>query len=297
MHTPATNTLLAITAAAGALLLNATTARAEIPEPDNLLYGTIMLDSQIVTAARTNVVIEARRTPDGVPIASYRMGANSQIGNFYLLRLALESVSPVAHTNASEVGNSVHIIVREGAAVRGQTTYIFPERGNVQRTDFGTPSGDSDGDGLPDAWEVANFGSLNQNPNTINANGQTTLNNFTAGSNPNDANTLFQVNISNSGSQRWFRSWPGEQMVPATKDARGTIPWNPPPIPHHGRAWQASQISLATIKRLPSKARRPARPCSIAAKSGCRVRDHAAGLAQPCPHAGEKFSCHDNPPS
>ena len=201
MHTPATNTLLAITAAAGALLLNATTARAEIPEPDNLLYGTIMLDSQIVTAARTNVVIEARRTPDGVPIASYRMGANSQIGNFYLLRLALESVSPVAHTNASEVGNSVHIIVREGAAVRGQTTYIFPERGNVQRTDFGTPSGDSDGDGLPDAWEVANFGSLNQNPNTINANGQTTLNNFTAGSNPNDANTLFQVNISNSGSQ------------------------------------------------------------------------------------------------
>lgn len=176
-------------------------ARAEISEPDNLLYGTIVLDSQIVTAARTNVVIEARRTPNGVPIASYRMGANSQIGNFYLLRLALESVTPIANTNASEVGNSVYIIVRDGAAVRGQTTYIFPERGNVQRTDFGTPSGDSDGDGLPDAWELANFGSLGQNPNTINANGQTTLSNFTMGSNPNNANTLFTVNISNSGSQ------------------------------------------------------------------------------------------------
>ena len=202
MHTRATNTLLlATTAAVSALLLSGSTARAEIPEPDNLLYGTIILDSQIVTAARTNVIIEARRTPNGIPIASYRMGANSQIGNFYLLRLALESVSPITDTNASEVGHSVYIIVRDGTAVRGQTTYTFPERGNVQRTDFGTLSGDSDGDGLPDAWEMANFGGLNQNPNTINANGQTTLNNFTAGANPNDANTLFAVNISTSGSQ------------------------------------------------------------------------------------------------
>ena len=183
------------------ILIASPAVRAEIPEPDNLLYGTIILDSQIVTAARTNVVIEARRTPDGVPIASYRMGANSQIGNFYLLRLALESLSPITDTNASEVGDSVYIIVRDGAAVRGQTSYTFPERGNVQRTDFGTSSGDTDNDGLPDAWEIANFGSLNQNPNTINANGQTTLNNFTMGANPNNNSTLFAVNISNSGSQ------------------------------------------------------------------------------------------------
>jgi hypothetical protein len=199
MHTRATNILCALTIAASAWC--SATARAEISEPDNLLYGTILLDNQIITAARTNVVIEARRTPTGPPIASYRMGANSQIGNFYLLRLALESLPPITNTNASEVGHSVYIVVRDGTAVRGQTTYTFPERGNVQRTDFGTASGDSDGDGLPDAWEIANFGSLGQNPNTINANGQTTLNNFTAGSNPNNANTLFAVNINTSGSQ------------------------------------------------------------------------------------------------
>ncbi len=175
--------------------------RAEISEPDNLLYGAIVLDGQIVTAARTNVVIEARRTPNDAPIASYRMGANSQVGNFYLLRLSLESVVPVVNTNASEVGNSVYITVRDGAAVRGQTIYTFPDRGNVQRTDFGTPSGDIDSDALPDAWEIANFGSLGQNPNTINANGQSTLSNFTMGANPNDANTLFAVAISNAGNQ------------------------------------------------------------------------------------------------
>jgi hypothetical protein len=183
-------------------LIASPAVRAEISEPDNLLYGTIILDSALITSNRTDVVIEARRTMGGTPIASYRMGANSQIGNFYLLRLALESVSPITSTNASEVGNAVFIIVRDATGVRGQTTYTFPERGNVQRTDFGTPSGgDSDGDGLPDAWEIANFGSLNQNPNTINANGQTTLNNFTMGSNPNNTSTLFAVNISKSGSQ------------------------------------------------------------------------------------------------
>jgi hypothetical protein len=184
------------------ILIYPQAARAEISEPDNLLYGTIILDSALVTSNRTDVVIEARRAMGGTPIASYRMGANSQIGNFYLLRLALESLPPITNTNASEVGHSVFIIVRDAAGVRGQTTYTFPERGNVQRTDFGTPSGgDSDTDSLPDAWEIANFGSLGQNANTINANGQTTLNNFTMGSNPNDPNTLFQVNIGNSGSQ------------------------------------------------------------------------------------------------
>jgi hypothetical protein len=202
MHTRATNILCALTTAASALLLSSATVRAEIPEPDNLIYGTIILDSALITSNRTDVVIEARRSLGGTPIASYRMGTNPRLGNFYLLRLALESVSPITGTNASEVGNAVFIIVRDATSVRGQTTYTFPERGNVQRTDFGTPSGgDSDGDGLPDAWEIANFGSLGQNPNTINANGQTTSSNFTTGSNPNNGSALFTVNISNSGGQ------------------------------------------------------------------------------------------------
>ena len=78
------------------LLLNAATAHAEISEPDNLLYGTIILDSALVTSARTDVVIEARRTMGDAPIATYRMGTNPQLGDFYLLRLTLESGSPTA---------------------------------------------------------------------------------------------------------------------------------------------------------------------------------------------------------
>jgi hypothetical protein len=183
------------------ILIAPSTVRAEISEPDNLLYGAITLDNAVVTAARTDVVIEARRTMGDAPIATYRMGTNPQLGDFYLLRLTLESGSPIADTNASQLGDSVFIVVRDATGVRGQTTYTFPERGNVRRTDFGAPAGDSDGNGLPDAWELANFGAIGQNPNHVNPNGQTTLTNFTTGANPSDSNSLFKVNINHTGSQ------------------------------------------------------------------------------------------------
>jgi len=178
-------------------------AQAEIPEPDNILYGTIVLGTNIVTAARTDVVIEARRTPAGPAIANYRMGSNPGLGSYYVLRLGVESISPVSNTNASVVGDNVFIVVRDASGVQGQTTYMFPERGNVLRVDFGTPLTDADGNGLPDAWEIANFGSTGQNPDALNLNGQTTLANFIAGSAPNNTNTLFKVNVMTSGSQKF----------------------------------------------------------------------------------------------
>lgn len=187
--------------AAIALLLSSAIARAEISEPDNLLYGTITLDGDLVTPARTDVIIEARRTMGDAPIASYRMGSDPQLGNFYLLRLSLEFTAPLTDTNASLLGDGVFIVVRDATGVRGQTTYTFPDRGHARRTDFGAPAGDSDGNGLPDAWELATFGAIGQNPDAVNANGQSTLANFTAGSNPNDPNTLFTVNINTAGSQ------------------------------------------------------------------------------------------------
>jgi len=142
-------------------------SRADISEPDNLLYGTLVLDNQIITAARTDIVIEARRSQGGVPIASYRMGADPRLGSFYRLRLNLEAAPPVTHTNTSRLGDSVFIVVRDASGIRGQTSFTFPERGNVQRVDFGAPVTDSDGNGLPDAWEIAHFGGIGQNPNPL----------------------------------------------------------------------------------------------------------------------------------
>ena len=141
-------------------VLTALPLRASIPEPDNLFYGGITLDTVPVTAARSDVVIEARRTSDGPALASYRMGSDPALGNFYFLRLPLESVAPAANPDATQVGDSVFITVLDGGGLRAQTGFVVSERGTVQRIDFGVVATDIDGNGLPDAWELYHFSGL-----------------------------------------------------------------------------------------------------------------------------------------
>ena len=172
-----------------------TVVRAEIPEPDNVLYGTIALDGAIVTAARTDVVVEARRSINGPAIASYRMGSNPQAGNFYSLRLKLESFTPLFDPASSQVGNALFIVVSDATGARAQANYTLAQRGEFLRMDFGSAIPDSDGDGLPDAWEANYFGSLNQNAGSLGANGMSALQNFIAGTNPNDPNSVFKLSI------------------------------------------------------------------------------------------------------
>lgn len=176
--------------------------RAEIPEPDNVVYGTIAIDNAAITAARTDVVVEVRRTTDSPAIASYRMGSNPQVGNFYSLRLKLESLTPVFDPTASQSGVELFIVVSDASGVRAQASYTIGERGQFERLDFGTAVSDSDGDGLPDAWEAQQFGSLSQNAGSLNANGLTALQNFVAGTNPNDPNSGFKLNIALNGNQK-----------------------------------------------------------------------------------------------
>ena len=185
---------------AALVLTGVLTARAVIPEPDNLIYGSITLSNVPITAARTDVVIEARRTTNGPAIASYRMGSNPALGDFYSLTLAMESVTPVADTNASQVGDSVFVSVLEGGSLRGQTGFLITERGIAQRMDFGSAVTDGDGDGLPDAWELFHFAGLGQSTNSISANGQTAWQNYLAGTDPNDANDGFRLSMAQSNS-------------------------------------------------------------------------------------------------
>jgi hypothetical protein len=185
-----------------ALVLHSPTARAEIPEPDNVLYGTIAIDNAAITASRTDVVVEARRQTNGPAIASYRMGSNPQLGNFYSLRLKLESLAPALDANASLTGSEVVMVVTDATGVRAQAGYTLAGRGEFQRLDFGTAVPDSDGDGLPDAWETHYFGSLNQNASSIGASGLSALQHFIAGTNPNDPNSVFKLVITNAGQAR-----------------------------------------------------------------------------------------------
>jgi hypothetical protein len=176
-------------------------AFALIPEPDNVLYGSIILDRQPVTAARTDIVVEARRLIAGPAIASYRMGSSPQAGDFYTLRLAVESLSPLSDPNASPVGEGLFIVVTDSTGLRLQTGYSVALPGTVQRLDFGESAVDADGDGMPDAWETLVLGGTALGANSLTANGQTAFHNYVAGSNPNDPNTTFQVSVSTDNLQ------------------------------------------------------------------------------------------------
>jgi len=171
------------------------TAHATIPEPDNLLYGSITLDNVPVTAARTDVVIEARRTTNGPAIASYRMGNNPALGDFYSLLIPVESLLPASNTNSSQVGDNLFITLLDGSGLRAQTSFVILERGVVQRVDFGAEVIDGDGDGLPDAWELLHYSNLTQTPDSLAANGQTAWQHYLAGTDPTDPDGGFKIHI------------------------------------------------------------------------------------------------------
>lgn len=194
-----TNTprLLALSLACGALT---TSALAELPAPDNILYGTIALGSQPVTDADTNVIVEARRTINGPAIASYQMGSDAAMGGFYRLNIKLEELDPVTESDGSLAGESLVLVIRNQNGVQMQLPYQIPERGHAQRLDFGTTVSDSDNDGLPDVYELSVFGNLNPNGTGDQDNdGVNNKDEFTAGTNPNDRNGFFHLTISRSG--------------------------------------------------------------------------------------------------
>ena len=171
----------ALHVAASAALLP---ARAEIPEPDNVIYGVITLGVTPVTAANTNVVVEARKTATGTVVASYRMGENPAYGNRYLIEIPLEAFFPLTDTNSSRVGAVVYLSVRDNSGVRDSRTLSIAQRGQVVRLDF--TELDTDGDGLPDRWEQQYFGSATgANPTAdSDGDGRSNLQEFLDGTNP-----------------------------------------------------------------------------------------------------------------
>jgi hypothetical protein len=171
-------------------------ALAGLPEPGARIYGTVALNGVVVTAADSAVVVEARKTPTGPAIASYQMGAAPGAGNFYSLLLSAEGAAPLSNTNAVLLGSTVYLVVRDGAGDRDQKTLTLGERGLSARINFG--SIDTDGDGMSDEFELANFGSITGgDPNADpDHDGRPNLREFLQGTNPNVADGRHPADIS-----------------------------------------------------------------------------------------------------
>ena len=169
-------------------------AMAGIPEPDNVVYGIIVLGTNRVTAANTDVAVEARRTLTGSAIASYQMGSDLAATDYYSLRIRLESLPPVDDPAASTTGTQIYLVVKDATGVRDQKTFAVGERGLITRLDFGDI--DLDKNGLNDEWERRNFGQTGVDPNADpDADGQSNLKEMLAGTNPLVVDTRHPADI------------------------------------------------------------------------------------------------------
>ena len=213
-----TRTLGTLALGSTLLLLPCWRCAAVVPIPDAIIYGTVAIQNRAVTnsPASTNVVIQARRISDGQIMASYAMGSSTSQGPLlYVLRIPMED-APASSTQLAQPGDLFVITVTKLGTVQFTATNLPPTSGSALRLDFGA-SVDTDGDGIPDAWELAHVGTLDSD-----GDGVPDVAEFIAGTNPNDPNEVFHLAIqrlTNGNSQVSFlaRLAQGQDYVGLTR--------------------------------------------------------------------------------
>jgi hypothetical protein len=147
----AANTMKApilILAFLGGFVLN---SGATVSGPDNIVYGTITLGGVAVTAADTNILVAARLQPNGPPIATYSMGWLPTVGNFYSLRISVETVGSVLAPNAVLSNQVIYLDVDNGTNILTQTSFTVGPPGQITLLNFGSSSSVGSSGGLAGA--------------------------------------------------------------------------------------------------------------------------------------------------
>jgi len=184
----------------GGLLLAAASSHAVVPIPEQVFYGTIAIQNRAVTnsAAGTNVVIEAYRSSDGRLMASYRMGSSTSQGRlFYVLRIPMED-APVSSLEFAAPDDTLTLVVKKLNAVQYASNNVPLVSGVASRMDFGA-SVDTDGNRVPDAWELAYFGSSgNDLERDRDRDGASDYAEYLAGTSPIDPTDCFRLTSTNA---------------------------------------------------------------------------------------------------
>lgn len=120
-------------------------AAADIREPDNVYFGSVYVNDRPLTQDDGQYAVSVRL--GNIELARYALGAVSQYGNQYVLRVPMDAVG--ARLPKTARGNDVvDFVLTDGLAevvLRNQT---LPERGALTRLDLG--GSDVDGDGFED---------------------------------------------------------------------------------------------------------------------------------------------------
>lgn len=175
--------------------------QAGLPEPDAIVYGSITVEGQPLTAADQQFRIEVRRFVTGPAVVVTTVGAEASAGDLYVVRIPIESGLPLDNPNAALVGDDLVVVVTQDDTVVEQAPFTIAARGEPLRIDLGQVLSDSDEDGLPDQWEQAHYATLEYGPDSLGLNGQTLRHNYIVGTDPNDQHSAFRVNINEQNGQ------------------------------------------------------------------------------------------------
>jgi hypothetical protein len=96
------------------VVVSATLLQAGIPEPDMTLFGEVTVGGKAI-GAHDNVSIIARVNGDpNSLVGAYRMGDNPMAGDYYILRIRLESLADGSSqsANAALIGQTVNIFAK-----------------------------------------------------------------------------------------------------------------------------------------------------------------------------------------
>jgi len=206
------------------LVVLAAPAKAAIPEPDLVWYGKVLTSSGGATVRLTTgtLVWHIERVEGGpaIILATQLTNINDQFS--FALRIPCESPEPGGSISTNAINLTMPPVRyrRITVTLNGQPLSLISaasefsplpaHRGRIEATDLqlGTALIDVDGDGLADAWEQQYFGSLSANPgDDPDGDGMSNLREFRAGTNPTDAQSLFEVveisKVPNGISVRW----------------------------------------------------------------------------------------------